>query len=57
MPDEQDVQNERNDRTRKAKTVESPRNKVKSRKKEIYGKLQKKKREKTRKDRCGILQE
>lgn len=42
-PDEQDVQNER---TRKAKTVESPRNKVKSRKKEIYGKLQKKKKKK-----------
>lgn len=31
--DEQDVQNERNDRTREAKTVESPRNEVESRKK------------------------
>lgn len=31
--DEQDVQNERNDRTREVKTVESPRNEVESRKK------------------------
>lgn len=33
VADEQDVQNERNDRTREAKTVESPRNEVESRKK------------------------
>lgn len=47
MPDEQDVQNERNDRTRVAKTAESLRNEDESRKeRDIYGKLEKKRRRK-----------
>lgn len=42
VSNEQDVQNERNDRTREAKTVESSRNEVESRKR--YTKKLKKKR-------------
>lgn len=56
-PDEQDVQNVRNDRTREAKTAESPRIEVKSREKEIYEKLVKKKKKTTGVEYCRSARE